>query len=250
MALEVEHEDPIVFDIGTGLRFWGETLPTDGSFRGSALVTHMHWDHVQGLPFFVPIDRPGAQFDIYGPTQEEGSLGEVFDRLMRPPYFPVRASELRGDIRFHDVTDADFAIGNAKVRARPVPHPGPTVGYRVDWAGVSIAYLSDHQEPPDRSVADAVMELCDGVDLLIHDAQYTEAEWSQKAHWGHCTVDYALQVAKETGAHRLVLFHHDPARSDDEVDAILAKAVRDGEKLGLEEVLAAAENMTLSYDRP
>ena len=95
VALEVPGEDPIVFDIGTGLRFWGETLPTDGSFRGTALVTHMHWDHVQGLPFFVPVDRPGARLDIYGPTQDEGSLAEVFNDLMKPPYFPVRAAELR-----------------------------------------------------------------------------------------------------------------------------------------------------------
>jgi ribonuclease BN (tRNA processing enzyme) len=246
----VHGEPPIVLDIGTGLRFWGETLPQDGSFRGTALVTHMHWDHVQGLPFFTPIDRPGAQLDIYGPTQEEGSLGEVFNELMKPPYFPVRAAELRGDIRFHDINDEDLSIGNAKVNVRPVPHPGPTVGYRVQWDGVSIAYLSDHQEPADRSVADDVLELCDGVDLLIHDAQYTEAEWHQKAHWGHCTVEYALIVAKEAGARRLVLFHHDPTRDDDQVDDILDGARRQAEKIGLEEVLAAAEGLTLSYDHP
>jgi phosphoribosyl 1,2-cyclic phosphodiesterase len=251
VALEVAGEDPIVLDIGTGLRFWGETQPQDGTFAGTALVTHLHWDHVQGLPFFVPIDRPGAQMDIYGPAQEEGSLEEVFGDLMRPPYFPVRASELRGDIRFHDVNDADLAIGNAKVKVRPVPHPGPTVGYRIDWDGASVAYISDHQEPLDReSVADAVLELADGVDLLIHDAQYTPEEWEQKSHWGHCTVDYAVKVAREAGAKTLALFHHDPAHGDDDVDRLLDGARRTAERLGAGEVIAASENLTLSFDRP
>src|SRR5437879_4111372 len=103
VALEVPGEDPIVFDIGTGLRFWGEKLPQDGSFHGTALVTHLHWDHVQGLPFFVPIDRPGATFDVYGPTPDECSWGEGFHVFMRPPYFPVTPFDLRGDIRFHDL---------------------------------------------------------------------------------------------------------------------------------------------------
>ena len=136
---------PIMFDLGTGLRLLADTQPLDGTFRASALVTHIHWDHVQGLPFFPPIDRRGAELDVYGPAQEHGPLAEVFGGFMRPPYFPVHFSELRGDIRFHAVYDADFEIGTAKIKARPVPHCGPTVGYRVDWDGVSVAYVSDHQ---------------------------------------------------------------------------------------------------------
>src|SRR5688572_18529000 len=108
VALEVPGCDPIVLDLGTGLRFWGQTQPTDGSFRGAALVTHLHWDHVQGLPFFAPVDRPGARLDIYGPKQENGlSLEEAFEEFMRPPYFPVRASDLRGTIAFHDLDEGD-----------------------------------------------------------------------------------------------------------------------------------------------
>ena len=182
---------PIILDLGTGLRLFG-TQPIDGTFRGTALVTHIHWDHVQGLPFFPPVDRPGARFDIYGPTQDEGSLAEVFGELMCPPYFPIHFSELEGDVEFHDVTDEDLKIGTAKVMVRPVPHPGPTVGYRIEWDGVSVAYISDHQAPHELdTVADAVLELCDGVDLLIHDAQYTPAEFAMKSYWGHCTIDYA-----------------------------------------------------------
>ena len=248
VALELDGEPPIVFDLGTGLRFWGMGQPTDGSFRGTAFVTHIHWDHVQGLPFFVPVDRPGARLDIYGPRQEEGALGDVFGEFMRPPYFPVHFSDLRGDIRFHDVYDDDLSVGSAKVRVRPVPHCGPTVGYRVDWNGSSVVYISDHQAPLALdTVADSVLELCDGADLLIHDAQYTEEEFRQKADWGHCTVDYALLVAKESGTRQVALFHHDPAHDDDTVDALLAHARDKAESTGLSEVIAAYEGLTVSF---
>ncbi len=250
VAMESPGEDPIVFDLGTGLRYFGETQPLDGSFRGTALVSHIHWDHVQGLPFFPPADRVGARFDVYGPTPDGMSLAQAFDEFMRPPYFPVRAADLRGDIRFHDVDHGDFAVGAAKVQVRPVPHCGPTVGYRVDWHGASVAYVSDHQAPLDRSwsIDEAVLELCDGVDLLIHDAQYTAEEWEEKAHWGHCTVEYAVDVAVEARARRLALFHHDPSHDDTTVDRLLEDArARAGDRV--EEVLAAFEGLTISFDR-
>jgi phosphoribosyl 1,2-cyclic phosphodiesterase len=248
VALEEPGEDPIILDLGTGLRFFGLTQPTDGSFRGTALITHLHWDHVQGLPFFVPVDRPGARLDVIGPRQSGVDLAAAFEEFMRPPYFPVRAADLRGEIVFHDLAEADLAVGNAKVRVRPVPHVGETNGYRIDWGGASVAYISDHQAPLDRSesVSDAVLELCDGVDLLIHDAQYTPEEWEEKAHWGHCSVDYAVKVARESGARRLALFHHDPAHGDDFVDGLLERAKRVAQGCGIEDVLAAAEG--LSFD--
>ncbi|MGH9245279.1 MAG: MBL fold metallo-hydrolase [Acidimicrobiales bacterium] len=235
---------PIVLDLGTGLRFWGERQPTDGTFRGAAPVTHIHWDHVQGLPFFVPADRVGAHFDVYGPTQDGTSFEAAFGAFMRPPYFPVSAQQLRGDIVFHDVDDADLAIGDAKVRVRPVPHVGATNGYRIEMAGASVAYLSDHQQPLDGGldVTDAVLELCDGVDLLIHDAQYTNEEFGQKAHWGHCTDEFALAVARESGASCVALFHHDPSHDDDTLDEMLASARRRATC----EVLSAAEGLTIS----
>jgi len=239
-------EPPIILDLGTGLRFFGQTQPTDGTFAATAFITHLHWDHVQGLPFFPPVDRVGAKLDVYGPAQAEGPLGEVFGDLMRPPYFPVHFNDLRGDIRFHDVLDDDVSVGDAKVRVRQVPHCGPTVGYRVDWHGTSVAYISDHQAPLslDR-VDDAVLELADGVDLLVHDAQYTPAEFVEKSHWGHCTVDYAVLVAKEAGARRLALFHHDPSHDDDFVDRLASDARCLGAMAGVE-VFAAAEGLRLT----
>jgi len=237
-----------VLDLGTGLRFFGETQPQDGTFRAHALVTHLHWDHVQGLPFCVPVNREGAQLDVYGPPQEGLTLAEAFEEFMRPPYFPVRIGELIGDIRFHTVDDDDFAVGDAKVRARYVPHVGPTFGYRVEYGGISIAYISDHQQPVHGdAIANEVLELADGADLLIHDAQFTPEEFELKAHWGHCTTDYALHVAREAGARRLALFHHDPSHSDQMIDRLVDDARKRGAELGLTEVIGAAEGLTLTF---
>ena len=246
VALEADNHDPIIFDLGTGLRLFGATQPMDGSFCGTALVTHIHWDHVQGLPFFPPIHKNGARLDIYGPAQKNGSLHDVFGNFMCPPYFPVHFSELEGDVNFHDVEDDDLQVGSAKIKVRPVPHTGPTVGYRVDLNGTSVAYISDHQAPPGlNTVSDAVLELCDGVDVLIHDAQYTPAEFEMKRDWGHCTIDYAVLVAKEAGARQLVLFHHDPSHGDDEMDRLLDGARCTGAYMGVSEITAAYEGMVL-----
>jgi phosphoribosyl 1,2-cyclic phosphodiesterase len=250
VALEAPGHAPIVLDLGTGLRFWGETLDTTEPFTGSALVTHIHWDHVQGLPFFTPVLQPGARFDVYGPPQPEvGGLAEAFGEFMRPPFFPVTTKDLLGDIHFHDLWDADIELDGAKVKARPVPHVGLTNGYRVEMGGAVVAYLSDHQMPVDGShtVSDAVLDLCDGADLLIHDAQYTVDEFPAKATWGHCTSDYAVHVAKEAGVRRLALFHHDPTHHDAAVDSILADARALATGSGLEEVLAAHEGLVVSF---
>lgn len=248
VSLEAPGSEPIVLDLGTGVRRWGHTRPGGNPFRGSALVTHLHWDHVQGLPFFVPVLLDGARLDIYGPPQTGESLDDAFRRFICPPYFPVTIDELYGQIRFHDVFHEDLEMDGAKVRVRPVPHIGPTNGYRVDVGGASVAYLSDHQMPQDGShvVSDDVLELCDGADLVIHDAQYTRNEFSQKSHWGHCTVDYALFVAREAGAKRLALFHHDPAHDDEDLDQILRYARDLAESTPLVEVVAAYENLTIS----
>jgi phosphoribosyl 1,2-cyclic phosphodiesterase len=241
--------DPILFDLGTGLRSYGDTLPTDVAFRGSAFVSHMHWDHVQGLPFFKPILRRGGRLDIYGPPGERGlTLADSFAGFMRPPYFPVTVDDLHGEIHFHDLCSTQtVTLGDATITAADVPHVGVTNGYRLDWSGVSVAYVSDHQQPVDgsSSMADSVLELCRGVDLLIHDAQYTTDEFTQKCDWGHCTVEYAVAVAKAAEVERLVLFHHDPVHDDAWLDCLLTAARRTaGNEL---EVISAYEGLTVSF---
>lgn len=207
------------------MRLLGESQPGQGAFTATAFVTHLHWDHVQGLPFFSPVNRSGSRLEVYGPHQEGGSLAQVFDGLMRPPYFPIHISDLRGQIRFHDLSRGAVEVGGARVLVRPIPHPGPTVGYRVEWEGVTVAYISDHQAPLALdAIADDALELADDADLLIHDAQYTHAEFLEKPDWGHCPVSYAVAVAEAAGARSLALFHHDPAHGDEQIDAMLAGA--------------------------
>lgn len=203
---------------------------------------------MQGLPFFVPTLRPDSHFDIYGPVQEDGrTVREVFEAIIKPPMFPVSITDLPGSLAFHDVADDDFMIGSLEVRSRLVPHIGNTLGFRVSFGGVSVAYLSDHQMPVDgsHSITPGARELCEGADLLIHDSQYTRQEFEKKPNWGHCTIDYALWVAKECNVKTLALFHHDPTRGDDELDAVLAKTRREGESMGVQ-VIAAMENESIS----
>jgi phosphoribosyl 1,2-cyclic phosphodiesterase len=249
VLLQAPGQDPIILDLGTGLRYFGDAFARTAvaPFRGTALVTHLHWDHVQGLPFFHPLHTPGAHLDILG-TGGERTLSDAFGEFMTPPYFPIRVGDLRGNVSFRDVHDEQIQIGEALVTVRPVPHVGATNGYRVDWAGASVAYVSDHQQPNDdrTSVADSVLALCDGADLLIHDAQFTEDEFADRAHWGHCTIEYAFEVARQAKVRALVLFHHDPSHHDEFLDDVSADASRRSAQLGLGTVITAYEGLQIT----
>ncbi len=248
VAIEAPGQEPIVLDLGTGLRSFGESLPADLPFRGSALVTHLHWDHIQGLPFFAPILRPGSRLDVYGPAEGDMGLAEAFAQLMRPPFFPVRVEELLGEVTFHDAPIGTFSIGDADITVGKVPHVGTTNGYRIESAGASVAYVSDHQQPRSEpwEIADSVIELCHGVDLLIHDAQYDAEEFEAKSDWGHCTPEFAVAVGAAAGVRRLALFHHDPSHDDDALDELAARARRAAVGTSIEEVLIAYEGLSVA----
>jgi len=250
VVVESPGEDPILLDLGTGLRFYGLTIPCDPPFRGTALVSHLHWDHVQGIPFFAPMLHDGALLDVYGPRQELGSLSEAVKTFIQPPYFPVGIEELAGEFRFTEVENDVLNIGAATVTVASVPHRGPTVGYRIESQGVVIVYISDHQQPAADSyeVTAEVLALCADADLLIHDAQFDADEFLLRSDWGHCTVEYAVEVARQAGVKRLALFHHDPSHCDDRVDELLLFAQQLDAASGLQEVLAAAEGLTLSFE--
>lgn len=246
-AIEVDGASPIVLDLGTGLRGYGARWEARSSepFHGHVLLTHLHWDHVQGLPFFTPLHRPGAALEVFGPQVGPEALGETFDRLMSPPFFPIRAGDLPADISFSGLGDDDFAVGTAKVRSRWVRHTDATLGFRVEVAGRTVVYLPDHgpgcSDDHDDHIPDAVLELCDGADVLIHDAQHTTEEFGPKRHWGHSTVDYAVHVGREAGVRHVVLFHHDPSHTDDDLDRIERDARDLGARIGVAEVSAARE---------
>ena len=187
---------------------------------------------------------------MFGPATSDEALHALIDQVVQPPFFPVQVKELHGRIHFSGILDDDLSIGSAKVRVRRVPHLGDTLGFRIDAEGGSVAYVSDHQAPPDMaSVDESVLELCDGVDLLIHDAQYLDADMAEKGTWGHSTVGYAVHVARVAGAHRLALFHHDPWRGDAELDRIGEQAAALPEAAHLDGVLVAAEGLTVDLAR-
>jgi len=250
VAVDVPGHNSIMLDLGTGSRRYGLAQPDGEPYDGVCLLSHLHWDHVQGLPFFPPALRPGSHLAIHAPVQENGKpLKKAFRKLWRPPAFPVGIAELPAEFTFHEHGDDEFEIGDVQVMSRFVPHVGNTLGYRLEWRGRSVAYISDHQQPPGPpfELPQGVRDLCNGVDVLIHDAQYTPEEFSQKADWGHSTVEFAAWVAKECDAETLVLFHHDPAHSDDMLDRLRdrAAACLDGRM----QVISAAESLTLTIGR-
>jgi len=247
VAVRVPGHEPIMLDLGTGSRYFGQEFGVGRAFDGTCLLSHLHWDHVQGLPFFPPILRAGARLAIHAPVQPDGrELREIFAEMWSPPTFPVGIDDLPGEMTFTAHGDETFRIGEVTVMSRMVPHIGNTLGYRLEWEGRSLVYISDHQQPgiDAYEMAAGVGELCSGADLLIHDAQYTRAEFRQKATWGHCTMEYAVWVAQECGVRTLALYHHDPVH-DDRVLDLIGEEIRQ-RCAGEVEVLVAREGMTLA----
>ncbi|MGH8986858.1 MAG: MBL fold metallo-hydrolase [Acidimicrobiia bacterium] len=241
----------LVLDAGTGLRRLSGVLAGD-PFRGTILLTHLHWDHTQGLPFFAAGDRDDAHVTLVMPAQ--GDPAEVLARALSPPHFPIGPDGLRGDWCFRGLEPGEHELEDFAVFAEEIPHKGGrTFGYRISDGEEAIAYLPDHGPltagpGPDGVGArhDAALTLCRGVDVLVHGAQFTTDERERAADYGHATVDYAVALAREAGVGRLVLFHHDPSRVDDEVDAIAAKAAASASI----PVTAAVEGSTVLVGEP
>jgi phosphoribosyl 1,2-cyclic phosphodiesterase len=226
-CVEVCLPDPrhvVVLDAGTGICALGDQL--DGHVeRVDVLLTHLHMDHILGLGFFDALFRPGLAVHIWGPSSASMDLRGRLARYLSPPLFPVRLRDLPCQLTLHDVPQQPFDIPGLSVRAALVCHPGPTVGYRVEDDGGSVAYLPDHEPAlgarkfPDRPEWTSGYDLAHEATLLIHDAQYDSAEYRGRIGWGHSAVDDAERFAALTDVGRLVAFHHDPRHDDKTLDA-------------------------------
>jgi phosphoribosyl 1,2-cyclic phosphodiesterase len=224
----------LLLDAGTGLRSLPLLLGA-APFQGTMLLTHLHWDHLQGLPFCSNLDCADAEVRLHLPEQA-GTAREVLSRMMSPPFFPIAPDGLQGAWTFQSLGEGRVDLDGFEVTACEVPHTGGrTFGYRVSDGSTSVAYIPDHQptaagwgpegwgtyEPP-------VLELAHDVDLLIHDAHFESSELPAFHQWGHSSADYAVGLGRRSGARAVALFHHAPARADEAVDRIVEAARRPG----------------------
>ena len=214
----------LVLDAGTGLRRLGELLG-DRPFCGSILLTHLHWDHTHGLPFAPAVDHDDAEIDLYLPSQGDDPL-EVLSRAMSPPHFPITPDQLRGSWRFHALDSGRHDIEGFDVLAADVPHKGGrTFGYRVSEAESSLAYVPDFWLSQSDSEPVALVS---GVDLLLHDSQHLAVEMEGKAYLGHSSVEYVIDLALRHDVSHAALFHHDPRRTDAEIEEIVVACQQPG----------------------
>jgi phosphoribosyl 1,2-cyclic phosphodiesterase/CheY-like chemotaxis protein len=243
----------VVVDCGTGAHSLGQKLMSGGAkgLRGHILISHTHWDHIQGIPFFAPLFVPGNEWDIYGPKGLGQSLREALAGQMQYAYFPVPLDQCGAKIRYHDLIEGTFDIDDIKVSTHYLNHPALTLGYRLEADGVALVYACDH-EPHSRVLATGHGEITgedlrhaefvNRADLLIHDAQYTAEEYPAKVGWGHSSVEYAVKLGQFAQVKRVALTHHDPLRDDDAIDRLVTNVrARLRKKASSLDVFAAVE---------
>jgi phosphoribosyl 1,2-cyclic phosphodiesterase len=220
----------LVLDAGTGVTRLGAELLKREVRHVHLLLTHLHLDHLEGLRFFGPLWDPRVSVDIWGPPSPVSSLRDRIARSFSPPLFPLDLGEVPAEIAFHDVPRESWALDGVTISAALVVHPGSTVGYRLETSSSSFAYLPDHEPALAGTIAETPPDwisggaLAEGVDLLLHDAQYFEDEYEQRVGWGHSSVADAVAYAEAVGAGQVLLFHHEPLHGDTLLDRLEARA--------------------------
>jgi phosphoribosyl 1,2-cyclic phosphodiesterase len=222
----------LVLDAGTGIRSLGRSLPPDLK-RVDILLTHLHMDHLQGLPFFAPLRNPNVEIHVWGPASTMLSLKARLQRYVSPPLFPVSVRDLSPMLQFHELYFDMFEIGEFCIVSQLVIHPNPTVGYRILHKDKIVTYLPDHEPMlgartfPRNPEWTSGYDLAKGVDLLIHDTQYTPEEYRSRVGFGHSNMVQAFEFAALANVKRFVPFHHDPAHSDDQLDQMISDAMHE-----------------------
>ena len=238
VELELADGTTLILDAGSGIRELGQRLLEREHGVLHICLTHLHLDHVEGLGFFAPLWRAGWKLRFWGPPSTTATLREQVSRYLSPPLFRIGLSEAPAEATFEDVPREPWRVGSAIVEAEAVEHRGPTVGYRIEEEGRVLVYLPDHEPYLTAALDDAPewisgWAIAAGADLLLHDSQYTEEEYVQRLGWGHSSVVHAATFALAAGVRRLAMFHHDPMRSDRELDALydqVAEIVRDDQE--------------------
>lgn len=210
----------IIFDTGTGIRNLGKELMKKLPVKGKIFYTHVHWDHIQGFPFFTPLYVKINEFDIYGGTSLPVTIKDILQQQMAPPCFPVKMDIMASTIRYHDLKPGDVVKGdNCQISLTNVYHPNHSYAYRIDSEGQSLVFATD-VEPDNGASDERLLQFAKDADLLIYDAQYTEDEYRglngnfPRIGWGHSTMPEAVKLAKGANVKHLILFHHDPIHDD------------------------------------
>jgi len=245
-CVEIRYGDEIlILDGGTGLRPLGDHLIANHRpVNASILFSHIHWDHIQGVPFFAPLFQEDTSLRLFGLTKEE-SIEDALRRQMTDPSFPVRLDQLTATLQFRPVVEGGFSSGSFHITAAPLTHPNGVFGFRVEAGGKSIVYATDTEHNPNGMIDQTLVQLASDADILIYDAQYTEDEYNGvdgpcRHGWGHSTWNEGVRIAQASNVGRLVLFHHDPGHDDEKVAMIEA----DARKL-FPETVAARESLQL-----
>jgi len=250
------HGHLVILDAGTGIRALGKHLAghsTPDGVRAHIVLSHAHWDHIQGLPYFAPFFKQGNAITVWGPKQGDVGMEAILRQLMQPVVFPVPLDALAATLEVRHVNSEPIETEGCTITSMRVRHPAVTLGYRLETGGHSVVYVTDDELGPAGQYdvgpkwRERFVKFIGGADLLIHDAMYTPEELKTHAGWGHSSYVEAVELARESGAKRLALFHHEPEHTDEATDVIAAKArdiaARHG---GSTEIVAAAEGLKIT----
>jgi len=258
-CLEIRNEDQLmILDAGSGLRNLGNTLMgLGGAVKAHVFITHMHWDHIQGIPFFTPAYIPGNSITFLGADEPERSLKNIISGQMEPTYFPIELEDMGANLEFKNLSEDKYSIDDISFETLYVNHPGNSLGYKFKVNGKIIVYISDNEPftPLENSSEEMlgedgnqkIIDFVRDADILVHDAQYTESEYEAHRTWGHSPFTFTVDLAVQANVNQLILFHHDPLHSDEKVDEILTAARERAKHSGSNlKILAAQEGLELS----